>query len=106
MHRVLVVMMMGRWSEPNVLTTLHEVVVARLGEQKVMSGDDGRYWAWWGIWVCWWMLLRMIKLFVCSSIFCPLSVSGLEASQAAAFALKSPPRMMLGVFAIFCMFGV
>ena len=42
MQRVLVEMMMGRWSEPRVLTTFHEVVAARLGEQKVISGDDGR----------------------------------------------------------------
>ena len=37
---VLVVMMIGRWSDPSLLTTLQDVVGARLGEQKVMSGDD------------------------------------------------------------------
>ena len=41
-HLVLIVMMIGRWSEPRVLTTLHDVVGARLGEQKVMSGEEGR----------------------------------------------------------------
>ena len=38
----LVVMMIGRWSEANAPTTFHDVVRARLGEQKEMSGDDGR----------------------------------------------------------------
>ncbi len=52
MIRVLVVMMIGRWSDPRVLTTFQNVVGARLGEQKVMSGDDGRKRAWCGIWVC------------------------------------------------------
>lgn len=37
---ILVVMMIGRWSELRALTTFHDVVWARLGEQKVMSGDD------------------------------------------------------------------
>lgn len=41
MSLVCVVMMMGRWSEPKVPTTLHDVVGERLGEQNVMSGDDG-----------------------------------------------------------------
>ena len=46
-----VVIMIGRWSEPRVLTTLQDVVGARLGVQNVMSGDDGVKRAWWGIWV-------------------------------------------------------
>lgn len=41
-----VVIMIGRWSDPRVLTTLQDVVAARFGEQKVMSGDDGRRRAW------------------------------------------------------------
>ena len=41
----------------------------------------------------------MKRLFVWSWITSPLSVSGLVASQAVVLALKSPPRMMLGVLA-------
>ena len=40
------VIMIGRWSDPKVLTTFHDVVGARLGEQKVMSGDEGAKFAW------------------------------------------------------------
>ena len=49
MFFVLVVMMIGRWSDPRVLTTLQDVVGARLGEQKVMSGEEEGLV---GIWVC------------------------------------------------------
>ena len=43
--------MIGRWSDPRLLTTLQDVVGARSGEQKVISGDDVWKSAWWGIWV-------------------------------------------------------
>ena len=40
-YRVLVVMMIGRWSNPRAATTFQEVVGVKQGEQKVMSGDEG-----------------------------------------------------------------
>ena len=57
--RDLVVIMIGRWSEANAPTTFHDVMGARLGEQKEMSGDDGRKLAWWGMCVCFCGSLRM-----------------------------------------------
>ena len=42
------VIMIGRWSEPSSRSALQDVVGARLGVQKVMSGDDGVKRAWWG----------------------------------------------------------
>ena len=39
--RVLVVMMIGRWSELRAPITFQDDVGARQGEQKVISGEDG-----------------------------------------------------------------
>ena len=41
MHLVLIVIMIGRWSDPRDPATLHDVVGSKTDEQKVMSGDDG-----------------------------------------------------------------
>ena len=53
--------MIGRWSEPKALTTFHDVMGARLGEQKVISGDDGVKVAWCGMCVYWFVLLWMYR---------------------------------------------
>lgn len=37
---VLIVIMMGRWSDASSVTVLHEARGAREGEQKVMSGEE------------------------------------------------------------------
>ena len=50
------VIMIGRWSEANAPTTFHDVMGARFGEQKEMSGDDGRKLAWWGMCVFLWVV--------------------------------------------------
>ena len=40
LSRVRVVIIMGRWSEGRVCSTLQEVFCAKDGEQSVMPGDD------------------------------------------------------------------
>ena len=43
LSRILVVIIMGRWSEGRMCSTLQEVFCAKDGEQSVMSGDDVLY---------------------------------------------------------------
>ena len=40
LSRVRAVIIMGRWSEERVCSTLQEVFCAKDGEQSVISGDD------------------------------------------------------------------
>jgi len=68
----------------------------RLGEQKVMSGEDGWWLAWYGMWVYCEVSLSMYMLLVCVTMSLPLGSSMLYVYQTVFFALKSPAIIVLG----------
>ena len=68
-----------------------------VGEQNVMSGEDGVLCCWCGMRVCCVVSLSMYMLSSCVAMSRPRRLLWLCSYQAVFLALKSPTRMALGV---------
>ena len=95
-------MIIGRWSEESCCKVFQDVEVERVVEQKVMSGEEIRRPAWYGMCVCCCGLLSMYMLLSWVAMSVPLRSSMLSVYQAVFLALKSPAIIECGI----CVRGV
>ena len=82
------VMMMGRWSAGSCDSVRQVVVWESVGEQNVMSGDEGERCAWCGMYVCCEVSLSMYMLSNCTAMSRPRRLLWLCSYQAVSLALK------------------
>ena len=102
---VLVVMMMGKWSEESFLAVLQRVSIVSAGVQKVMSGEDILCPAWSGLCVHSVRLLSMDRCCSSCSMCVPLVFTILFSYHAVLLPLKTPRMIRLGICMIWCSGG-